>query len=155
MAQTSRGSGEKSSSIGNHYTSFFVNDSTMLYYIKPMRFNSINSYVNVDFTFNKIQNKTKEATMNFSIITPVKISISSIKKIKFNDKEIQNYKILYNESKNKKSEMRISSSLNTDEFMKLDENSYFEITTTDLVSIHKPSKKTYKILKQVKNLILD
>ena len=155
MGNKSSSGGEKSSNIGNYYTSYFVNDSTMLYFIKPMKFTATNSFISSDFTFNKIHNKTQNVTMNFSVITPNKISINSIKKIKFNNKEIEGYKILFNESNNKKSEIRFSSSLITEDFTKLDENAYFEITTIDLQSVNKPTKKTSKVLKDIKNLISD
>lgn len=155
MGNKSSSGGDKSSNIGNYYTSYFVNDSTMLYFIKPMKFMAPNSSISSDFTFNKIHNKTQNVTMNFSVITPNKISINSIKKIKFNNKEVEGYKILFNESNNKKSEIRFSAPLKTEDFIKLDENSYFEISTIDLQSINKPTKKTSKVLKNIKNLILD
>lgn len=146
---------EKSSSISKNYISYFVNDSTMLYFIKPLKFYSDKSLIKPDFTFNKVKNKTANVTMNFSIITVSKIALNEIKSIKFNNIAIENYKILFNEFSNNKNEIRITTPLDVNEFVKMDENSFFEIETVNIKSNNKPDKKTFKILRNIKNLTID
>jgi len=49
------------------YETFFINDSTMQYFIKPLEFKN-SSKINIDFTFRKYNKSFSDVTMNFSCI---------------------------------------------------------------------------------------
>ena len=61
----------KSQSV--NYETFYINDSTMQYFIKPLMFKAENKdKTEVDFTFRSSAGDVNQVTMNFSIISNTK-----------------------------------------------------------------------------------
>ncbi len=59
------------------YESFFINDSTMQYFIKPITFKNADQKVVIDFTFRKSGNTFSAVTTNFTYFTENKTTLNS------------------------------------------------------------------------------
>ena len=63
--------GIKGSGKGGKYVSYetyFINDSTIQYFIKPLKFKNKDFIFEVDFTYREIHNEGDGVTSNFTII---------------------------------------------------------------------------------------
>lgn len=60
------------------FESFYINDSTMQYFIKPITFNSNDKQIIIDFTFRKSGNTFSKVTTNFTYLTEAKADLTNL-----------------------------------------------------------------------------
>ena len=132
---------------GDFYTSFYKEDGSTIYFIRPLEFLSDNEKLIADFTFLKKNDTIEDVTINFSILSTNKIASSNLNEIKINELLIKDYKILYNEPKSSKlNEIRISLVYPKDEFIKNYKDLKFKIEENHTIKEYLPRKKTLKNL---------
>lgn len=155
VGATSKSGSGQGMSVRNFYTSFFLNDSTTTYFVKPVLFKASKSDLLVDYTLKKVHGKLVHLVMNFSIISSEKIPAKEISEIKFNGVSLDNFKLMFNEPARKKHEIRFTSVLPYSNLvdMKFPISFNFEISGKQVV--FQPTKKTQKILKDVQTLAVD
>ncbi len=132
------------------YTSFYKEEGSTVYYIKPIDFESDKEELIADITFMQNSNGIENVIINFSVFTQDKISTSEIYSLKINETIIEDFKILYNEPKSSKLfEMRYSVNYPSKEFIKNYSNLNFTIATNTTTKTYLPKKKTSKILQNI------
>lgn len=140
----------QNSSSGKYYTSFYVNDSLTIYYIKPFELNSEKDNVTIDVTFKKNNLELNDdIVFNFSLISKEKINSKNIEKLFINDSEISTFKVLYSEPMKNKFEIRISSKIDKNLFKSLNENTILKLKIENNLKIYKPNSKSKKILNSI------
>jgi len=135
-------------SSNTNYETFYVNDSTMQYFIKPIGFIN-NNEVLVDFTFRKTKSEFSEVTMNFSYLSQNKSNIEKLVLICGNIRySYPIKKTIYKETKNSKFIYRYNAIINFtdlhDFFLSADHS--IEINN----EILKPSAKVIKKINIIK-----
>jgi hypothetical protein len=155
VGATSQSGSNQGMSSGSFYTSFFLNDSTTTYFVKPILFKASKSELMVDYTLKKVHGKLVDVVMNFSVISTEKIPSKEITDISFNGISLENFKVMFNEPSRKKHEIRFTSVLPQSNLvqMKFPVTFAFEISGKQL--LFQPTKKTHKILKDVQTLSVD
>lgn len=132
------------------YTSFYKEEGSTIYYIKPIDFYADKEKLVTDVTFQQNADSVENVIMNFSVFSKQKVSNLDVKSLKICDKIIENYKILYNEPKSSKLfEMRFSVNYPSDEFTKNYANLNFVIESESASKKYIPNKKTTKILPNI------
>lgn len=133
----------------SYYETFYINDSTLQYFIKPIEFKG-NSAISIDFTFRKTNLEFSNVVVNFSIFSEKKLNITDFKLIA--DKKQYHLKqidLLYKEKKKDKYIYRYTSEL---EYDKTETFFNSTISTINLTNSHLlPTNKSKKAIKLLKN----
>jgi len=134
----------------NDYISFFINDSTTQYFIKPLTFATDDSKIWIDLTFRKSGKILSVFTCNYSIALANQLKSDNFE-IQYNDKSIPFLKkqLLYKEVKKGKYEYRYSSELDAVNVLNLFENKYFSVKIDTLNFV--PTRKTKSKMNKIQN----
>jgi len=133
----------------SNYETFYINDSTMQYFIKPIEFINQNQ-VFIDFTFRKTKLTFSDVTMNFTFISQNKRNIEKLdlicSKIRYS---IAIKKMMYKETKNNKFIYRYNTIISFNEL------NDFLLSAEPIIEIDneimKSTKKTIKMLSRIKS----
>ena len=91
------------------YETFFINDSTDQYFIKPLYFRG-SAAIEADFTFRKIHNDFSEVVMNFTVIVNAPQNLENLQLQTFSGLVVvSSIKSLYREKKDEEYVYRYSS----------------------------------------------
>ena len=137
-----------SNSSSVYYETFFINDSTLQYFIKPVTFKNKEKVI-VDFTFRKSKESFSNIVMNFSFFSKNKWNIDHIHLWSENGVvEIGEMKVLFKEKKNKEFVYRFSTMVNYEDLKEffISENHRFIVNETYFYPV-KSSNKKIKYLK--------
>lgn len=137
-----------SKSGSTNYETFYINDSTMQYFIKPIEFTNQN-HVIVDFTFRKSKFLISDVTMNFSSISNNENNIEELDLFCNNITHlILINKMLYKEKNNNNFIRRYST------VIKYNQLSDFFLSTEMYLKVNneifKPSKKARNRINKIK-----
>ncbi|MDD2996960.1 MAG: hypothetical protein PHP99_12230 [Paludibacter sp.] len=148
---------KKSKSKGalSYYESFFINDSTTQFHIKPIEIKEQEETILVDFTFRKSANIGSDVTMNFSVLSKKNIPLQKQIQLLANDSafQIQNLKLLYKEKKKNQYHYRYNSTIAFENFIYLFKNPNWKMELDKI--LFAPTKKSEKKLNRINNDLIE
>ena len=146
---------KRSSTKGNivYYETFYINDSTMQYFIKPLEFKSTSKLL-IDYTFRKSNKTFSDVTMNFSYVGLQKSEIDTFLLIydTLTNKNLIN-KLMYKEVINNSYIYRYNSTIKYIDLNKFLSSDNYKIKIKDEIFL--PSKSTIKKIKKIKLNLFD
>lgn len=135
-------------------TSFLMKDGAILYFIKPIKLNSKDKEINVDFTLIKKDEKFNDSIkIGLSLISDIKLETKTIKEIYFDSLQLKHFEIIYNDPLGKKFEIRILSAFFHKNIKKMNENSSVTIKFDSTSENFIYSNKSKKIIRNLVGLI--
>mgnify|MGYP006924391956 CR=1 FL=1 len=141
-----KGSGAKNNSM-SLYESFFINDSTMQYFIGGLKFKE-EAKISVDFTLRVVNDRPKPVVMNFTILSEVPLEQTKLQ-MRVSDQQwsVFDMSIMYREKQKKLYKYRYSSLV---EFEKI--NLFFKAKERSFVLNEKVLTPKKKVVKQMELL---
>jgi CRISPR/Cas system-associated endoribonuclease Cas2 len=130
---------------------FYVNDSVIQYFIKPLKFNGPSSQLYSDFTF-RTGDLSDYINVNFSIFSKQKYAKEDIKTYFFTG-ELEDLKLMYVDKRKSNFESRFSGKITKNHFYNLTENQSWKIVddkNNDSI-VFKPARKTRNFQKKINN----
>jgi hypothetical protein len=135
-------------------TSFLMKDGSILYFVKPIKLNSKDKEINVDFTLiNKDDKFNDSVKIGLSLISDIKLETKTIKEIYFDTTKLNDFEIIYNDPLGKKFEIRILSAFFYENIKKMNENSSVTIKFDSTSENFIYSSKSKKIIRNLVGLI--
>lgn len=146
----------KSKGSLSHYQTYFVNDSVVQYFIKPLKFKAENNNeLLVDFTFRHSSNTDISVTMNFSLLSDSDAGVLEELDVVMDSDSFEIYKpkLFFREKKKNNFHYRYSSTINLKQFVKFfgANKQTFNIRADRFV----PSAKSSKVIQIINNDLVD
>jgi|LakMenEpi03Aug12_release.lakeMendotaPanAssembly.Ray.scaffolds.fasta_scaffold457411_2 hypothetical protein len=143
--------GGNSLESSDYFTSFLAKDGVMLYFVKPIEFETKEKSLWLDFTFRKQNEKIKDTVnIGISVISKDKIDSKSIVDLFIDNQKVLGYEIVFNEPSKKANELRILTKTSYSLFKNYSDTSIVKIKYLDKEEVYLQTNRTKKIINILK-----
>ncbi len=141
---------KSSKNAKSYYETFFINDSTFQYFIKPIDFYG-SGKLTVDYSFRKIKRDYSHVTLNFSFISNKKNEITTLQIVTDSaENSVYDIKLLFKEKQNDNYLYRYTSKINVTSVRKMFNAKECKIFINN-ISLLTPTKKSKNKIKYINN----
>ena len=130
----------------SHYETFFINDSTMQYFIKPIDYKG-QVDIQLDFTFRKINTIFSDVKLNFSVFSDTPNPIKSLNFYPNDSINISNIELMFKEKRKKKYVYRYTTIVSYLSLKDFFSKKYIEVSYND--NTLTPTKKSKNIIEKL------